>query len=128
MRYRLPDRCWSFFFPDAHLMILITTNADIGLTQHFHLHLLLFPAGPMYVRTNRLGGVRLIYVAVYCNSLLATLNVRNLIREKGHNDLGISLRQISDSNASTVDGHKVAGLVVAARPLDFSQLLNCLLM
>lgn len=52
------------------------------------------------------------FSSVYCNSLLATLNVRNSIREKGHNDLGISLRGISDSNASTVDNHQVAGLVV----------------
>lgn len=44
---------------------------------------------------------------LYCNSLLATLNVRNAIRGKGHGDLGISLREISESNTSTVDNHKV---------------------
>ncbi|KAF9782614.1 hypothetical protein BJ322DRAFT_1110494 [Thelephora terrestris] len=45
---------------------------------------------------------------LYCNSLLATLNVRNAIRGRGHDDLGISLRPIdvSDSNTSTVDNHK----------------------
>jgi hypothetical protein len=73
-----------------------------------------------------LEGFALIFSSciVYCNSLLATLNVRNMIREKGHGDLGISLRQLSDSNGSTVDNHKVAGLVAATAPLDFSQLLN----
>lgn len=58
------------------------------------------------------GGGTLIILPVYCNSLLATLNVRNAIRERGHNDLGISLRQLSDSNNSTVDNHKVAGSVL----------------
>ncbi|KAF9647046.1 hypothetical protein BDM02DRAFT_2821025 [Thelephora ganbajun] len=44
---------------------------------------------------------------LYCNSLLATLNVRKAIRGRGHVDLGISLRPIEDSNSSTVDNHKV---------------------
>lgn len=43
---------------------------------------------------------------LYCNSLLATLNVRNAIRGRGHGDLGISLREISDSGTSTVDNQK----------------------
>ena len=63
-----------------------------------------------------LRGFRFIFFPVYCNSLLATLNVRNKIRERGHNDLGISLPQLSDSGASTVDNHKVAGLVRGVAP------------
>ena len=50
-------------------------------------------------------------ISVYCNSLLATLNVRKAIRGRGHGDLGISLRPIEDSNSSTVENHKVVGLV-----------------
>jgi len=38
---------------------------------------------------------------LYCNSLLSTLNVRNMIRDKGHNDLGLSLRHISDSTGES---------------------------
>lgn len=44
-----------FVLARTQTMILILIYADIGLTQHFHLHLLLFPAGPMYVRTGRVG-------------------------------------------------------------------------
>ena len=95
-------------------------NTDIPLSRHFHIHLLLFPAGAMCVRT--WSRWRYTYlISVYCNSLLATLNVRNAIRGRGHDDLGISLRPIdvSDSNTSTVDNHKVvgSGSVVPAVPL-----------
>ena len=48
---------------------------------------------------------------VYCNSLLATLNVRKAIRGRGHDDLGISLRPIEDSKGSTADNHQVDGFV-----------------
>jgi hypothetical protein len=71
------------------------------------------------VRTIGTGAssLRLFFVSVYCNSLLATLNVRNAIRGKGRDDLGISLRPISDSNTSTVDDNrKVDGSVVPAVP------------
>lgn len=53
---------------------------------------------------------------LYCNSLLATLNVRNAIRGKGHGDLGISLREISDSGTSTVDNdnHKESDIKAEA--------------
>ena len=50
-------------------------------------------------------------ISVYCNSLLATLNVRKAIRGRGHGDLGISLRPIEDSNSSTAENRKVVGLV-----------------
>ena len=52
------------------------------------------------------------FLPVYCNSLLATLNVRNAIRGRGHGDLGISLGPISDSHTSTTSNSKVIGLVV----------------
>ena len=37
---------------------------------------------------------------MYCNSLLATLNVRKAIRGRVHGDLGISLRNTESSNPS----------------------------
>jgi len=40
---------------------------------------------------------------LYCNSLLATLNVRKAIRQRGHGETGISLRAIGDSST---DNHK----------------------
>ena len=48
---------------------------------------------------------------MYCNSLLATLNVRKGILERGQDDLGISLSPMDDSIPSTVDSSKVDGLV-----------------
>jgi len=48
---------------------------------------------------------------LYCNSLLATLNVRKAIRGRGHDNLGISLGPIEGSNPSISDNHKVVGFV-----------------
>jgi len=41
---------------------------------------------------------------LYCNSLLATLNIRKVIREIGHSDLGISLRTLGDSSTNDRKG------------------------
>ena len=49
-------------------------------------------------------------LAVCCNSLLATLNVRNPIRESGHGDRGVSQRQLIDLNGLTADDHKIVRL------------------
>jgi len=38
---------------------------------------------------------------LYCNSLLATLNVRDAIRERGNNNTSISLRPFDGSNSSS---------------------------
>jgi hypothetical protein len=46
-------------------------------------------------------GYCLLY-SVYCNSLLATLNVRNEIRSRGHSDPGIPLYHTPDPNAPVV--------------------------
>jgi len=54
---------------------------------------------------------------VYCNSLLGTLNIRKVIRERGHGDVGISLRPIGDSNSSNTDSRKVDGSVCFTRSL-----------
>ena len=53
---------------------------------------------------------------MHCNSLLATLNVREAIRRKGQGGAGISLSDIGDSSPSDSENHKVDGLV-AFRPL-----------
>ena len=50
-------------------------------------------------------------VSVYCNSLLATLNVRDAILRKGNDNAGISLPTIGGSSLSTADIYKVDGLV-----------------
>ena len=55
-------------------------------------------------------------VSVHCNSLLATLNVRDAIRSKAHGSAGISLSGIGDLSPSASDNHKVDGLV-AFHPL-----------
>ena len=52
----------------------------------------------------------LIFFSVYCNSLLATLNVRKAIRGRGHCDLGISLNIFGNLDLSTANNHKVGGL------------------
>ena len=46
-------------------------------------------------------------VSVYCNSLLATLNVRKVIRGKGHSDNGISLYPVDGSNGSASGNRQV---------------------
>ena len=47
---------------------------------------------------------------VYCNSLLATLNVRKVIRERAHNDLGISLRPVTTIGSK--DNRKVCIYII----------------
>ena len=74
----------------------------------------LFPDRSTYVRMDHVMGSFLflfLFFSVYCNSLLGTLNVREAIRQRGHNDLAISLRPIDYSNPSTSDNHKVDGSV-----------------
>ena len=61
----------------------------------------------MYVRMARVMMFRAYFVSVYCNSLLATLNVRDSIRERGHASLGISLNPIDMSNSSSAANRKV---------------------
>jgi len=59
---------------------------------------------------------RAYFVPVYCNSLLATLNVRKAIRGRAQGDLGISLPRIGDSSVSTMDNRKVCGLLCHSDP------------
>ena len=47
------------------------------------------------------------FAPVYCNSLLATLNVRQAIRERAHYDLGISLRPIGDTTIGSKNNRRV---------------------
>ena len=54
------------------------------------------------------------FLPVYCNSLLAALNIRKAIRGTGHGDHGISLGPILDPHTSTTS--KVIGLVVPPVP------------
>ena len=101
------------------MFLIRTDQTDSSLTEHFHIHQFLFLAGPMYARLGHLmADLRVTYwLSVYCNSLLATLNVRKAIRGKGHNDLGISLRPIGDSGTSSADQPKVVGLVSHLYPI-----------
>ena len=47
------------------------------------------------------------FIPVYCNSLLATLNVRSAISGRAHNDLGISLRPIGETTIGSKDNRGV---------------------
>ena len=57
------------------------------------------------------------FLPVYVNSLLATLNVRQTIRDKGQSDLGISLPYIADTGASSKDNRRVCARHSRALPL-----------
>jgi len=48
-----------------------------------------------------------LFVPVYCNSLLATLNVRKAIRERAHDGHTMSMRAIGGSSGSSADTRKV---------------------
>ena len=50
-------------------------------------------------------------VSVYCNSLLASLNVRKAIRERGQENLPITMHFIEDLNGSTMGNRQVDGFV-----------------
>ena len=60
-------------------------------------------------------------VSVHCNSLLATLNVRDAIRSKAHGSTGISLSGIGDLSPSGSDNHKVDGLVAFSPLIPLTQ-------
>ena len=55
------------------------------------------------------------FVPVYCNSLLGTLNVRQAIRGRAHNDLGISLRVIGESGDSSKNNRGVCACAIVPR-------------
>ena len=57
---------------------------------------------------------------MYCNSLLATLNVRESIRGRAQNDLSMSLRPMGDTSIGTKDNRRVCART-ARSLLQFTQ-------
>ena len=102
---------WVIIYPD---MRSVSDSDQYRSSPHLVLsYMQSFISWCADVSSNELydDGLVLIFDSVYCNSLLATLNVRNAIRGKGHGSLGISLYPVNDSNSSTTGNHKVDGLV-----------------
>lgn len=103
-------------FAQMHTPFLIQTDAVHPFTPHFHIRHFLFLDGSMCVRLGHVMIEFCLFFPVYCNSLLATLNVRRAIRGRGHNDLGISLRPIGDTTVGSKDARGVCARATCTLP------------
>ena len=104
--------CWGeSLFVRVRAAFLIWTDVVLRVTSHFHIRHFLFLDGPMWVWVFMWWSFAY-FILVYCNSLLATLNVRRAIRGRAHNDLGISLRPIGDTTIGSKDNRGVCLCVI----------------
>lgn len=105
------------------MVFLILTNTDLRLAWHFHIHHLLLYAGAMYVGTGQVTWDQSYFIlfSVYCNSLLASLNVRNTIRSRGSSYPGMPLRPISSLNTPTAGKVRPVGSAPELRAISISR-------